>query len=466
MLSRALWLPVLGLFLTTNHEIVAFSAGSKLVHGLQSSRISQKRSSSDTCLAGSTRQPPDFLPPRRISYGEESRKYRRTIYTHEDWVRHRSPTRFFHRAMTTLKSGIYSNILRPVLLTTLVSTIVVIWNGFVVTSGSALPKLSLPMAPFTLSSASLGLLLVFRTNTGYARWDEARKAWGLNINRTRDLLRMAVAWYDETEDEKNNNETRQRQEDLTALALCTWAFVRCMKRHLSPADDEDDFVKEIIERLPEQQAQAILDAKHRPNRALFDLSVAIENLPMHFLRKGQLHMALTTFEDNLGTSERLLSSPVPLFYSRHTARFVLSFPLCLVSCCSYGTASPSHCSSTPNPPNIHCRFLLFWTTLLPFAMYSEFKNFLVMPASFFLSTFLYGIEELANQMEEPFTILPMQAFCDRIYQWCMEMTTWKPGDNGMAVIHRHRYYNNDESNFLNASYRSGDELTSIPEGSI
>jgi predicted membrane chloride channel (bestrophin family) len=31
--------------------------------------------------------------------------------------------------------------------------------------------------PFTLSSPALALLLVFRTNTVYARWNEARTAW-------------------------------------------------------------------------------------------------------------------------------------------------------------------------------------------------------------------------------------------------------------------------------------------------
>jgi ion channel-forming bestrophin family protein len=337
------------LFLTVQVDgIAAFSSVSTYIS--TSVSFSSRRYSS-TQLDGKTQQAPDFPPPRRISYGEESRKYRRTIYTHEDWVKHRSPKRFFQRAMTTLKSGIYSNILRPVLLTTAVATLVVVWNHFVLFVGcSALngpslpllhscPQMSLPLAPFTLSSASLGLLLVFRTNTGYSRWDEARKAWGLNINRTRDLLRMAVAWYvdddetdhsssmDESENEivkEKDHNTNRRQEDLTMLAQCTWAFVRCMKRHLSPDDDEDDFVRELFEKLPEQQAQTLLDARHRPNRALFDLSVAIENLPMHFLRKAQLHMALTTFEDNLGTSERLLSSPVPLFYSRHTARYVTS----------------------------------------------------------------------------------------------------------------------------------------------
>jgi hypothetical protein len=36
---------------------------------------------------------------------------------------------------------------------------------------------------------------------------------------------------------------------------------------------------------------------------------------------------------------------------------------------------------------------------------------------------------LATQLEEPFTILPMQAFCDKIYKWCTEIVSFAPGDN-------------------------------------
>ena len=50
-----------------------------------------------------------------------------------------------------------------------------------------------------------------------------------------------------------------------------------------------------------------------------------------------------------------------------------------------------------------------------------------------VSIFLFGIEELATQLEEPFTILPMQAFCDKIYNWCMEIASFKAGDNGMTI---------------------------------
>ena len=38
-----------------------------------------------------------------------------------------------------------------------------------------LPALMLPALPFTILMPALSLLLVFRTNTGYARWNEVRE---------------------------------------------------------------------------------------------------------------------------------------------------------------------------------------------------------------------------------------------------------------------------------------------------
>jgi putative membrane protein len=345
------------------------------------------------------------------SFGEESRQFRRTVYSHDDWVKHRSPDRFGRNLFTLANSGIYRSLFKEVAATTVVASFVVVWNmifgeyqdlNFVTHPGimhdSIIPVLCLPLAPFTLASPSLGLLLVFRTNTSYQRWDEARKNWGMNINHTRDLVRLGNAYYDRTAVSPERCE-----DDLNRLALCTWAFVRSMKRHLSPEwEDEEAFKKEMLEKLPEEQAQRIFDAAHRPNRALQDLSTAIENLPMHFIRKNEIHRAATIFEDNLGSSERLLTSPVPLFYSRHTARF-----------------------------------LSFWLLLLPFGLWEPLGNSWnhidLIPTHFFLSIFLFGIEELATQLEEPFTILPMQAFCDKIYNWCTEIVSFEPGDNGMPV---------------------------------
>jgi len=337
------------------------------------------------------------------TYGEGSRKYRRTVYTHNEWVKHRSSDRFIRNLSSMFNSGVYKSLAKEVLATAGVATFIVVWNA--VTGGytdldgvqhagviNFLPMLTLPLTPFTLLSPSLGLLLVFRTNSSYGRWDEARKFWGLNINHTRDLNRMATAWYGH--DGIPIDPTR-RAEDLRQVSLFTWAFVRSMKRHLSPPEeDESAFCVELRARLSPSQAEAIIVSQHRPNRALYDLSVAIDRLPMHFMRKNEINKNLSIFEDTLGGSERLLSSPVPLFYTRHTARFLST-----------------------------------WLLLLPFALYDPFKgswnHIAEIPAIALASVFLFGIEELATQLEEPFTILPMQGFCDKIGANCDEIVSWR-----------------------------------------
>ena len=46
---------------------------------------------------------------------------------------------------------------------------------------------------FNLTAFALSLLLVFRTNSSYDRWWEARKLWGGVVNRTRDVVRQVRA---------------------------------------------------------------------------------------------------------------------------------------------------------------------------------------------------------------------------------------------------------------------------------
>ena len=49
----------------------------------------------------------DSSPTLDIPYGETSRQYRRTVYTHDDWVKHRSPNRFLRNLASIPASGIY-----------------------------------------------------------------------------------------------------------------------------------------------------------------------------------------------------------------------------------------------------------------------------------------------------------------------------------------------------------------------
>jgi hypothetical protein len=50
--------------------------------------------------------PPDTAT-KDIPYGEISRQFRRTVYTHDDWVKHRSPNRFVKNLFSIVSSGIY-----------------------------------------------------------------------------------------------------------------------------------------------------------------------------------------------------------------------------------------------------------------------------------------------------------------------------------------------------------------------
>jgi len=127
-------------------------------------------------------------PKIPLPYGEESRKYRRNVFGHNDWLYHRRSTRNFTNLSNIFMSGIYRNIFGEIVLLTFYSAAVCAYNalvcyGYTDLDGlmhaplTNLPAIRLPIIPFTLVSSSLSLLLVFRTNSSYGRWNESRIQW-------------------------------------------------------------------------------------------------------------------------------------------------------------------------------------------------------------------------------------------------------------------------------------------------
>lgn len=57
---------------------------------------------------------------------------------------------------------------------------------------------SIAMQPVQLSSFALSLLLVFRTNVSYARWLDARRAFGSITTSSQDLARQVNHWNSNT----------------------------------------------------------------------------------------------------------------------------------------------------------------------------------------------------------------------------------------------------------------------------
>jgi hypothetical protein len=122
-------------------------------------------------------------------FQEASRPYRRDVFSGADWVTHRSTDAFQKRLATTFSSSILRARYKEVATVTALATLLCVYNGLVggftdfesVKQAPALPTLaqiSLPLSVFSLTAGPLGLLLVFRTNACYARWDDARKIWG------------------------------------------------------------------------------------------------------------------------------------------------------------------------------------------------------------------------------------------------------------------------------------------------
>ena len=109
-----------------------------------------------------------------------------------------------------------------------------------------LPLLFLPMAGFTLSAPALALLLVFKTNTSYQRWDEARKAWETVKNNSRSIARQTTAWVYESDQLTNEEKYRLMRRIADAL----WLFPRTLQTHLiHPVEDEDAYRRDIRTRV-------------------------------------------------------------------------------------------------------------------------------------------------------------------------------------------------------------------------
>ena len=111
----------------------------------------------------------DVAKARNMPVGEALRPFRRTVYTHDYWKKHRSQDRFFYYLLAIFNSGVYRNLGREVGAVTIIAAFVVVYN--VLTGGYTdffgvdhpgllpLSKIGLPMSTFTITSPSLGLLL-------------------------------------------------------------------------------------------------------------------------------------------------------------------------------------------------------------------------------------------------------------------------------------------------------------------
>ncbi|CAE7172279.1 unnamed protein product [Symbiodinium pilosum] len=292
-------------------------------------------------------------------------------YTSVDWVAN---------LRGLWSSNLLRRILSPVLCTTGVAVLVCLAHGYLLPKGKFWHASTTGHA---LLVSALGLLLVFRTNTAYSRFWEGRQIWQRILDLGRDVSRYAIIF-------------RQEMGPQTSAHVCrlVQAFPYCMIEHLR--GKKDRAMRSKLERLIGPKGELASNVQHdytlpmSSNRPLFivnQLAHAVRSVPngegaqaMYTNReRSQLLQNLEKLSSTIGACERLVQTPVPLSYVRHTSRFLSLFML-----------------------------------TLPFALVDVLGPYTV-PVTCFASWALFGIFEIGLVIEDPFQgVLKVEVIADTL----------------------------------------------------
>lgn len=252
-----------------------------------------------------------------------------------------------------------------------VSTLITVYDMYVAPLGLA--TIQLPLLPFTVSSAALGLLLVFRATSSNNRYTEARKIWGDVVNVTRDLMQQVFNW-----DKDVDHCTK-----LISLISLFAASLMCHLRRPGAHNLQVEMVKAVGTTTDVTQDELDRITK-RPTGIPAPIFIAsrmrlmIKEIGLTEQERLVMEMNVTKLVADVGACERILSTPIPVGYSIHTARF-----------------------------------LLIWLSLLPLALETKL-GIGTIAGELLLAFGLLGIEDVGIMLEEPFCVLPLEAISNKI----------------------------------------------------
>lgn len=290
-------------------------------------------------------------------------------FTFDRWASHRSTARYVRHMLGIFQSSIVRGLAQPLFSVASIATIVCTYETLRAEDmlPSYCPTLLMPTAPFDLTSFALALLLVFRTNTSYDRWLEVCRVWSGLGNRARDTMRQLISHLAHGSSSVNP----------FAGAMCRWviAYCRALKCEVLEGSNLEEELRGVLN---EEESMKLLSARHRPSFALSVLTELGALAPLRESHRIRLDENLTYFEDAVGSCERILTTPIPLSYTRHTSRF-----------------------------------MVIWLSALPLGLY-EACGWATIPLSLVITFLLLGIDEIGVQIEEPFGLLPLDDVCNEI----------------------------------------------------
>jgi putative membrane protein len=178
------------------------------------------------------------------------------------------------------------------------------------------PNFAAPLAPLTLISSAVALLLTLRMNLSLLRLQESRLAWGRLVLHARETAGLAATYC----------AAAPAEAICRHLAVLGW----CLKASLRAGEDDSDVVSTM---LPPATAETVLAARKRPVALLRGAHAVVAEEVAAGRLDAQAHLSLLTqlhsLNAQIGVCERLLASPVPPTITRHTSRVLLSWLACV-----------------------------------------------------------------------------------------------------------------------------------------
>lgn len=281
------------------------------------------------------------------------------------------------------RSQVLRRIRNPLLSMTGGALLVSIWHCVFQMPG--LPTL----APHTLLGSGLSLLLVFRTNSAYQRFQEGRKIWNDILDLCRDIAFSVAIFRPEMGPRK-----------VKLIRNLIQAFPFAMQKHVraKQASGMQERLEQLLEELHEAKVELPSQEEVRSyagtwtrNRPLHITSRLLkvirssENSGETWTNRERVWLLtmVNKLSHTVGRCERLVQTPVPLSYARHTSRFVS-----------------------------------IWTFTLSFALVHSLR-WLTAPVVLFVTWALFGILEIGHIIEDPFRrTIDLTPICEAIYHDC------------------------------------------------
>ncbi|MBW4449349.1 MAG: hypothetical protein KME38_21535 [Spirirestis rafaelensis WJT71-NPBG6] len=239
----------------------------------------------------------------------------------------------------------------------------------------------------------LGLLLVFRTNSAYDRYWEGRKIWGSIVINSLNLarnIRLAVTEIEPVDKEKK-----------AAVLRLLGAFAIATKLHLrrSPINSELETL------VTSSQYIELKEAKNPALKITFWIGDYLKQQQLHNRLNIHELLAMNTSLDSMVEAfmgcDRILKTPIPIAYSIYLKRLLL----------------------------IYC-------FLLPMKLVHDL-TWWIAPIVALICFILFGIEEIGNQIEDPFGTdsndLPLDEICITLINNLEDLHSAKAVENSITL---------------------------------